>query len=302
MNKVFIIEYLNKNKISDFIEYCNKHKLEIDESLLSPEDLKSFEPDENNPTYIVLNENNEIVGAVSIYMDEYYRKGKRGRFRIFHSIYDTPDIYSTMLESVLKHVSGIDYLNVFAPLNNLQLRKQFELLNFIVERYSFYLERDVEQICDYSFPLNYYIKPFEEGKDEVTWSMIRNTCFKNLKGSETPVTVEMVKEMLADEDYIDGGMMILYHEEKPIGIIRGSKDLDDNGEPIMHIGPLAILPEYQGKGLGRNLLRALIDFGKKNAYKKISLSVNGENERAKSLYIEEGFKEVIEFVCYRYIV
>lgn len=301
MNEIIKIEYLNINRLNDFIEYCNKHKLEIDESLLSSEDLKNFEPDENNPTYIALDDKNEIVAAISLSMDDYYRKGKRGRFRVFHSIYDSVDIYKSMFKFILNHIQGLEYLNVFVPLNNLSLRKNIENLYFIVERYSFYLERDDREINDYSFPLNYYIKPFEEGKDEATWCMIRNTCFKNLKGSETPVTVEMVKEMITDEDYIDGGMMILYHQEEPIGIIRGSLD-DDNGEAIMHIGPLAILPEYQGKGLGRNLLRALIDFGKKNSLNKTSISVNGENERAKSLYIQEGFKEVIEFVCYRYIV
>ena len=68
----------------------------------------------------------------------------------------------------------------------------------------------------------------------------------------------------------------------------------------MNIGPLAILPEYQGKGLGRQLLRASLQFAKENSYKRTILSVNGENERAQALYIQEGFKQVEGVTCYQF--
>ena len=68
----------------------------------------------------------------------------------------------------------------------------------------------------------------------------------------------------------------------------------------MNIGPLAIIPEYQGKGLGRILLRTILNFAKDKNYKRTILCVNAENERAKALYIQEGFKQVEGVVCYKY--
>jgi GNAT superfamily N-acetyltransferase len=44
--------------------------------------------------------------------------------------------------------------------------------------------------------------------------------------------------------------------------------------------------------LGRSLLRAVLLFAKDKGYKAAILCVNAENERAKALYIQEGFKQV----------
>ena len=113
MSENFKIEYLDKSRISDFVSYCYTHKLEIDESLLCSEDLNSFEPNMDNPTYIAVNNKNEIVGVVSLFMDEYLRRGNRGRFRIFHSVFDNSNIYKSLFDKILNHVSGIEYLNIF---------------------------------------------------------------------------------------------------------------------------------------------------------------------------------------------
>lgn len=68
----------------------------------------------------------------------------------------------------------------------------------------------------------------------------------------------------------------------------------------MNIGALAVIPEYQGKGLGRSLLRASLHFAKEKSYDRTILCVNADNERAKSLYLREGFKEAEAVVCYGY--
>ena len=69
---------------------------------------------------------------------------------------------------------------------------------------------------------------------------------------------------------------------------------------MMNIGPLAIQPKYQGQGLGRMLLRASLCFARDKAHTRVIPSVNGENERAKALYIQEGFQQVEAVVCYEY--
>lgn len=120
-----------------------------------------------------------------------------------------------------------------------------------------------------------------------------------LKGNETPATPQMIAKMVLEEDYIEGGLMILYHKGRAVGVVRGSKE-EYEDLPIMNIGPLAIIPEYQGKGLGRRLLRASLNFAKEQSYDRTVLCVNAENERAKSLYIQEGFEQIEAVVCYRY--
>ncbi|GJM81251.1 hypothetical protein HMSSN139_37470 [Paenibacillus sp. HMSSN-139] len=108
----------------------------------------------------------------------------------------------------------------------------------------------------------------------------------------------MVAKYAGEADYLNGGMLFLVHGDRPVGIVRCTDDeyLD---APIMNIGPLALLPEYQGKGLGRLLLRRALGFCRENGYRRAILCVNAENERAKALYLQEGFKEAEYAVNYR---
>lgn len=293
------IEALKYDRIQDFVKYCKIHKPEIDDSFLYDEDLRDFKPDEENPTYIAVDEDNEIKAAASLIADEYNRRGKKGRFRIFHSEIQNVECYDMLLKAILKYTEGLNKLNIFVPLVNTELMKMMEALNFQIERYSYLLVRDDLEVPDYDLPEGYEIRAFRPGKDEEAWCEVRNSAFANLQGSETPLMPDQVTKMVNADDYIESGLLMLYHNEKPVGVVRGAKD-EYEGTPIMNIGPLAIIPQYQGKGLGRILLRASMKFAKDNGYDRTILCVNAENERAKVLYIQEGFRQVEGVVCYKY--
>ena len=293
------VEALQSARVKNFVEYCQKHRKEVDDSFLYEEHLKRFAPDSENPTYIVTNQKGEIVATASLIMDEYNQRGKRARFRIFHSEINDKSLYHQLLKSLLKHTGGLDKVFIFIPLANKPLAEMMEKLNFSVERYAFLLVREDMDVPEVRLPVEYVMRDFVPGKDEGIWSEVRNAGFATLKGNQTPVTPEMVSKMISSNDYLEGGMKILFHKEKPVGVVRGAAD-EYEDEPIMNIGPLAILPEYQGKGLGRQLLRASLKFAKEKSYNKTILSVNGENERAQALYIQEGFKQVEGVTCYQF--
>jgi [ribosomal protein S18]-alanine N-acetyltransferase len=56
-----------------------------------------------------------------------------------------------------------------------------------------------------------------------------------------------------------------------------------------HITNVAVLPEYRGRGLGRRLLRALMDSASSEGARKMTLEVRPSNERALTLYKKHGF-------------
>lgn len=293
------IETLTKDKIPDFIAFCRKHRNEVDDSYLYDDQLEKFEPGEDSPTCIALGENGETIAAASLIMDEYHRNGARARFRIFHSEIPDSDIYSGLMELLKRYSGSLDHYFIYLPANQTAVTKIFEDLGFMLERYAFAMAREDIPVQPYVFPEGYEVRPFREGIDEKAWCQVRNRSFATLKGSETPMTEAMVKAMNEEGDAIRDGLFILYHDEKPVGVVRGFADEHEN-LPAMGIGPLALLPEYQGRGLGTLLLRYALDFAKRKSYSHVILSVNGENLRAKELYIREGFKEVTSFACYRY--
>ena len=293
------IEALKDEKMEDFIMYCKKHRMEIDDSFLYDEDLKDFKIGEENPTYIVTDYQGKLIATISLIVDDYARRDKKARFRIFHSEIEDISIYNMLMKAILNHTKGLDKVSLFVPAVNKKLIGFIERLNFAIERYSFILVRDDMKIPELNLPQGYEIRPFQPGKDEKTWCDVRNAGFAKLQGSEAPINSETITKMISSDDNIEGGMMILYHKDKPVGIVRGSTD-EYEDLPIMNIGPLAIIPKYQGKGLGRILLRASLNFAKERAYNRTILCVNAENERARALYFQEGFKQVEKVICYKY--
>jgi Acetyltransferases len=293
------VEFLSNERIGEFVAYCKKHKNEVDESFLYDEDLKEFRPNEDNPTFILTNEENKIVATASLVITSYYRKGKRAAFRIFHSEVEDIEYYKMLMEEVLKNVDDLEKVFIFVPIINKKIIGFMEKLKFEVQRYSYFLVRKEIEVPDFILPEDYELRPFRIGKDEEVWCEVRNSGFAKLKGSETPMSPEMIKEMTSGSSYLEGGLMILYHKDRPIGVVRGGNDIYE-GASVMDIGPLALIPEYQGKGLGRILLRAAMKLAKEKNFEGTVLCVNADNERAKHLYINEGFKEVEAVVCYEY--
>ncbi|WP_100489157.1 GNAT family N-acetyltransferase [Sporolactobacillus pectinivorans] len=293
------VKMLEKEKIKDFVNYCMKHRSDVDNSYLYDEDLEKFVPGDENPTCILTDGAGNIRGAASLIMDDYHRAGKKIRFRIFHTETSDAADYRALLQIAAKHAQGMDNLFVFVPLVNQEMLSIVEKLDLKIWRYSFLLVK--ENISEYplSLPEGYTIRPMIPGKDESIWCAVRNEAFAHLPGSETPMTEEMIHERTLASDYLENGALILYDGDQPVGIVQGLDDEYDN-VPIMCIGPLAIIPEYQGRGLGRMMLRASINYAKQHGYTRTVLCVNGENERAKMLYKHEGFKEVEEVAAYTY--
>lgn len=292
---------LETERVSDFVAYCKKHRSEVDDSYLYDFELREFAVDDENPTYLAINQQDEIIGAASLVIDDYHKRGKRARFRIFHCEIQDIQCYQQLLQAVLQHTTHLDKVFLFIPVVNKKLIEMIEGLGFFVGRYAFLLVREDLDVPVVELPEGYELRSFRPGQDEENWLTVRNAAFSTLKGSETPLTAEGVTKLLTDDDYLEGGMLILFDGEKPVGVIRGADD-EYHDAPIMNIGPVAILPEYQGRGLGRSLLRASLRFAKEKGYKRTILSVNGENERAQALYIQEGFNQVETVVCYQYFI
>lgn len=295
------IEALSQNRMENFLAFCRKHRGELDDSFLIDEELAGFELSPDNPTYIVANPSGGMTAAASLILNDYSRRGRKARFRIFHA--ETADlaVYVALLEAVLSHAEGMDKLNIFVPAGNAAAVEALTAVRFAVERYTYVLVREDISVPEFSLPDGYKLIPFRRGTDEAVWSEVRNAGFAKLQGNETPVTPAMVKQMVSGADYIDGGMLILYHNGKAVGIVRGSADEYEDA-PAMSIGPLAVVPEFQGRGLGRILLRAALRAAGEQSYSRTILCVNAENERAQGLYTGEGFRQVEAVACLAYVL
>jgi ribosomal protein S18 acetylase RimI-like enzyme len=83
---------------------------------------------------------------------------------------------------------------------------------------------------------------------------------------------------------------------EPIGSLRVFLIPDDSR---VFINTFGVIPQYRGRGYGRQILAATIEDLLDEQWKRIMIEVGVENPRALSVYRSCGFKEVITFRFYR---
>lgn len=293
------IEKLTAERLGDFLSFCKAHRADIDDSYLYDEDLQDFAVDGSNPTCVVLQEDN-IVGTASVLNSGYYQRGRKGRFRIFHVLPECDNnLYARLLDRIRPDVPALDELYLFVRNDNARMRAVLESIGFGIERYAYFMVREPAPVLQPAWEDGYVLRPLVFGQDEADYCHVRNLGFAQLKGSQTPVTPDEVVQMKDRDDYIDSGIFLLSHRQEPVGVVRTALDIHD-GEQVINIGPLALVPDYQGRGLGRKLLCAALSFGQSIGLAKSVLSANVDNENAVRLYLSEGFHTVEAVVCYSY--
>lgn len=65
---------------------------------------------------------------------------------------------------------------------------------------------------------------------------------------------------------------------------------DQQAQGGIYLKFFGVLPSYQGRGIGTDVLEAVIYWAHKNGYRMITLNVNDHNQTAMSLYQKLGFQ------------
>jgi mycothiol synthase len=285
---------LTEKNIPAFRDYFKKFAREQDESYPP---LADFTVNENEPVYLLV-EGNEIRGAAALMGYPEYREVRQARMRIFHSVNKDYISYNKLLNSILLHTEGFNSIYGFIEDNYSNIAMIWEDLGFEARRFAWILERNTVNYTKPQFPEGYELKTFRDGLDEDNWCAIINEAFEHSLG-HVRMTPGKIEQWKIDPSYINGGMKLLWHYDKPVGTVALIKETHNN-EEVIFIESIGVLNAYQGKGLGKNILRAGIDFAVNYGSKKVMLSVNGENEKAAELYFKEGFKKEALYKCYYY--
>lgn len=297
-NGVSMIVNLCEEYLNDFKSYCLLHRKDHDETYLSDEDIEDFSIGSENPTTLSIKDK-KIIGVCSFVIDEYQLKANKARARIFHCESNKQDEYEELFNALPEFPNSVHSIFLFIPSDKKLAFKAFLSLNFSVERYSAVLVRTNKEPLSYSFPENYSLDLYKSGIDENDYLTVRNSAFKNIKGSEAAMSKDMLIKQMSESNIIKNGTFILRYKETAVGLISMSLE-NEEGKDYSFVSPIALVKEHQGKGLGKNILRAGIKAGAENGYNDCMLSVNSENENAVKLYINEGFEKIVDMVCLQY--
>jgi mycothiol synthase len=142
------------------------------------------------------------------------------------------------------------------------------------------------------FPDDVVARPFDRSRDITTLAPLVNAAFAN---HPTPMVMEeeMVRASLDDPNVLDEDAILL--EDSATGETVGLCLIDVHrvdgrvASTSGEIGILGVRPDRQGRGLGRELLRAGVAYVREAGLPNVSLAVNSRNDGALGLYESEGF-------------
>ncbi len=283
---------LTEKNIPAFKSYFKQFSHEQDES--NPP-LDDFSVSENDPVYLLV-KGNEIRGAAALMLHPEYREVRQARLRMFHAADGDYLSYLKLLNSILLHTSGLTSIYGFIEDNYSNIAKIWEDLGFESRRFAWILIRDTKEYTPPQFPEGYELRTFRDGIDEENWCNIINDAFGHSLG-HVRMTPERIQHWKIDPSYIAGGMKLLWHNDIPVATLSMTKE-EHKGEDFIFVEAIGVAGNYQGKGLGKNLLRTGIQHAAESGSPGVMLSVNGENDKAADMYFREGFKKEALYKCY----
>lgn len=163
---------------------------------------------------------------------------------------------------------------------------------FAAEEVHMKSELSTIELPELDSPQGYIVKKFSE----VSYDMLEGPGFRALKNSKeglflsmSPPEQKVTLEYFFDKSklYIEDASLILERNGEVIGFVITR--IGDDGNP--EIGPVGLVPNARGKGLGSYLLIRVLGSLKKSGSTSVYLDTTITNLPAKNLYRKYGFED-----------
>ncbi len=91
----------------------------------------------------------------------------------------------------------------------------------------------------------------------------------------------------------DGCCLIAEDSENPVGYITATPKTDIyRKSKILELENMGVIPKYRSRGIGAELVKKLLLWGKDKGFQKIYVGVYFDNTKAIGFYKKNGFKEI----------
>ena len=193
-----------------------------------------------------------------------------------------------MLQEVMKQARklGVKAAHVNIREGNKEARAALENTGFYIIRRQIELETGLNNLSKPA-GTSLTVRPLEADElDRLT--AIQNRSFTGSWGF-SPNTIEEIEHAAGPGNDGVEGVCLAVDGEKTVGYCWARTQEDGRGKNWGRIGMLGVDPDYQGRGLGRELLLTGLSFLRAKGHDKAQLTVDSENTVAYNLYRSVGF-------------
>lgn len=160
-----------------------------------------------------------------------------------------------------------------------------------IERYFWDMQLPANQPVEANtLPEGFTIRTFVHDQDEELLTHVRNVTFADHYGS-VQRTVEEMTYRTKEPHFRAEGVFFAFEGGQIAGFCLTSMDpreCERRSESVGHIQLLGVMPAYRGRGLGRALLLAGVNYLRHDV-SLVELGVEGKNDTALALYESVGF-------------
>lgn len=278
--------------VDPFREYARVHGPEHDESYTLSEELVRFDP-AAEPAVLSFAANGAIVGAGSVMVDGFSTEGA-ARFRILHAA--DPRAYPLMLERLLPQLpDGIARAFVFLPENAGGIEDVLAGAGFGVSRRATILVHESPgHVAVPPAPDGVVLSPAGPEVAELAANLI-NTVFHGQPG-HYDMSAERAAEILGRRRIVSEGTLVAWRDGALAGLVITAEDPDELA--YAEIETLGVMPDEQGRGIGKALLCSAVAAAARMNHTHVTLSTGEDNRRALGLYLKVGFRVEEVRVCW----
>lgn len=137
------------------------------------------------------------------------------------------------------------------------------------------------------------IRPFEQDRDESGWLKVNSQAFSD-HPEQGKMTLDDLRQREAEEWFDAPGFLLAVRSEDPDDIqgFHWTKihPATDDSPAVGEVYAVGVSPEQQGRGLGKALTAAGINYLAEQDLEHVMLYVDGDNTSAMALYEKLGFE------------
>ena len=136
---------------------------------------------------------------------------------------------------------------------------------------------------------------FADSRDTDGIVTVLNSYASDPVGGGRPLPSDVQSRLIPMlRDHPTALVLLAFADDEPVGIAVCFFGVSTfRAQPLLNVHDLAVLPEYRGRGVGRALLAAVEGHARRKECCKLTLEVQDDNTRARTLYQRFGFDDFV---------